>query len=717
MCLIIAGTVTYLTVKMTKAFPDKRIWALVAFTALTFFVGIITMSVGITLITKSKQAEDEATPMPTPTYSVLYDSSLLQLQYQYKMEKTVLSTHLAQAADGRRPLNYSFVSSEQGTNSESDQTVSLRFSSEENGDAQMTMTLKDLGMEGNVASYEVSWTSEAEWLEPTDCFSMSPYGDGWFGGSEMYYQWWPINRWSKEMSFYLSGDMYSDAQQYGSVLERYWLSATGAALYVDADVPLHVSTENYRLCFKGSFKNSPYRESATSSEGLPFLKYRVFLSPDARQTHEYVFLKSGLLKRPQQLPDRRMIKSPIWSTWARYKQNVTQDVVLGYANEIESKGFSNSQLEIDDGYETSYGDYTFDPVKFPDAAGMIEQLHNKGFRVTTWVTTFVNRRSVNYNETQYFVKNGEGDVGNVVWWDGVGALVDYTNPAACDWYVSNLEKVRQRYGVDSFKFDAGEINYLTSIPDYQTHEFLKNPGTYTTDYAACAHRLGDQIEVRASWRNQDLPIFVRMMDKDSNWTPAKGLKTMIPTALTFSLLGYPYILPDMIGGNGYENGFLQQYLPERELYIRWLEMTAFLPAMQFSISPWQFDDEVTELAKQYVEIHETTVYEELTKAFQEYIDGDTGMGAIRPIWWIAPTDKNSYQIDDEFLIGDRYLVAPIVENATRSRDVYLPGPSGSDGQPLMWMDRLREGGDPIKGGVTIKNYAVNLEEISWWELK
>ena len=39
-----------------------------------------------------------------------------------------------------------------------------------------------------------------------------------------------------------------------------------------------------------------------------------------------------------------------------------------------------------------------------------------------------------------------------------------------------------------------------------------------------------------------------MMDKDSNWGPAKGMKTLIPTALTFSLLGYPYILPDMIGG-------------------------------------------------------------------------------------------------------------------------------------------------------------------------
>lgn len=42
-----------------------------------------------------------------------------------------------------------------------------------------------------------------------------------------------------------------------------------------------------------------------------------------------------------------------------------------------------------------------------------------------------------------------------------------------------------------------------------------------------------------------------MMDKNSYWGYDNGLKTMIPTALLMSMLGYPFILPDMIGGNGY----------------------------------------------------------------------------------------------------------------------------------------------------------------------
>ena len=89
-----------------------------------------------------------------------------------------------------------------------------------------------------------------------------------------------------------------------------------------------------------------------------------------------------------------------------------------------------------------------------------------------------------------------------------------------------------------------------------------------------------------------------MMDKDSHWGHDNGLRTMIPTALLFSTLGYPFILPDMIGGNVY-NG---EELPSAELFIRWMQMNAFLPSMQFSISPWQYEEDsnVTQISKKYM---------------------------------------------------------------------------------------------------------------------
>ena len=52
------------------------------------------------------------------------------------------------------------------------------------------------------------------------------------------------------------------------------------------------------------------------------------------------------------------------------------------------------------------------------------------------------------------------------------------------------------------------------------------------------------------------------------------------------LLGYPFVLPDMIGGNAYG------LRPGKELFVRWAQANAFMPALQFSILPWNYDEEV-----------------------------------------------------------------------------------------------------------------------------
>lgn len=138
--------------------------------------------------------------------------------------------------------------------------------------------------------------------------------------------------------------------------------------------------------------------------------------------------------------------------------------------------------------------------------------------------------------------------------------------------------------------------------------------------------------------------------------------------------------------------------------------------MQFSYVPWQYDDETVEIAKKFVAIHENEVYDELIKVSNDYINRETEIGPIRPIWWVTKDDSRALVVDDEFMIGDRYLIAPIIENATRSRDVYLPGPLSRAGdRKMIWVDKLNKKGS-VLGGVTIYDYPVELDEISWWEL-
>ena len=50
-----------------------------------------------------------------------------------------------------------------------------------------------------------------------------------------------------------------------------------------------------------------------------------------------------------------MVTQPVWSTWARYKQDINQSVVLDFAHSIKDRGFDNSQVEVDDKWERCYG--------------------------------------------------------------------------------------------------------------------------------------------------------------------------------------------------------------------------------------------------------------------------------------------------------------------------------------------------------------------------
>ena len=63
----------------------------------------------------------------------------------------------------------------------------------------------------------------------------------------------------------------------------------------------------------------------------------------------------------------------------------------------------------------------------------------------------------------------------------------------------------------------------------------------------------------------------------STWSTGNGLRSVIPTLLTSGLLGYPFCLPDMIGGNAY---FGRK--PDVELLVRWAQANALMPAMQVS---------------------------------------------------------------------------------------------------------------------------------------
>jgi alpha-glucosidase (family GH31 glycosyl hydrolase) len=328
------------------------------------------------------------------------------------------------------------------------------------------------------------------------------------------------------------------------------------------------------------------------------------------------------LGKPIDIPDQRMIMEPIWSTWAQFKQEINKEKILKYAEEIVNQNFPRSQICIDDNWTPHYvswysekhfcknsffkGTLDFDKKKFPNPKQMITKLKELNFRVTLWIHPFISCKSfrfidyyrrgllINMNilsslidlvvERSHFLQLVFDDFlsnpqfqpminlikyiyqrfffslpGISLWWNGLAGVLDLTNESTCQEYSSSLQRLQKLYDIDSFKFDAGEVNWLPKFgafvnPSCQQMSIDKTtlvttPALYPYLYAQLACRIDADNrlqEVRVGYRTQTLPVFVRIIDKDSNWSANNGLRSLLPSIFNLSLLGYPFILPDMV---------------------------------------------------------------------------------------------------------------------------------------------------------------------------
>ncbi|GAB6022746.1 hypothetical protein CHUAL_006842 [Chamberlinius hualienensis] len=541
---------------------------------------------------------------------------------------------------------------------------------------------------------KTTWKAPPSISSLKHCINFGKYN--WYGGPETNYQRWPIQTIALDKIAYLPG-----YHNLGGVIAPYFLSSASISYILPPTNPLFVSigTEvQNAICLTVEYKN-PY----INTKGRPLVMDIDMTWNDPPNMLK--LWKSNSLTHfgyPEAIPSMKMALSPIWSSWVTFKTRVNQKTFLNFTEEIYARGFPASQMELDDNWESCYGDEEFSKKKFPDPSSMMSTIKKLGFDVTLWIHPFINSKCSKFSEGDqagYFVKvNGTNVTGRTHWWEGDDAgIIDITNPSAADWWEQRLRNLSANTGITSFKFDAGEATWLPKHAYLTGIDESIQPGSYTTLYGQFANRFGSQVECRVGYFTQRLGgIYQRILDRGSVWGLNNGLHSVITTSLQFGIVGYPFVLPDYIGGNAYN------HYPSRELFIRWVELTAFLPVMQFSILPWSYDEEVANISRKMISLHQNIFNVIEAAANQSLIDGSP---IIRPVWWIDCFDVTAQKIDDEFLVGSTFLVAPIVHNGSYSRDVYIV--KGT------WTDMLRGGN--INGPKWLYNYSVALDEIAYFK--
>jgi alpha-glucosidase (family GH31 glycosyl hydrolase) len=408
-----------------------------------------------------------------------------------------------------------------------------------------------------------------------------------------------------------------------------------------------------------------------------YLAYHITVGQSLADVHQCHARRLGL---PSERPVFELLRMPQWTTKVRFPRRISQDTARHFAREILEYGFPAGLFNLDDRWQAYDGDAEFDREWFPNPSELIAELQDWGFLVTLGMTPLVNPSSRHFREGYqrgYFIRRLEdGQPYLARGGRGEGALVDFSNPEAAAWWLGKLQALQDRYGVDGFQFDGGDGSQVP--PDGLTTGNL-SPNGYSDAYVAWVARHFRWCEVRVGWRSQRMPLLFRLAGKESHWGRENGLQAIIPQVLHLGLAGYPFVSAGAIGGD-----FRRDPHVDKELFIRWAELCAALPAMQFSIAPWDVDSETSEICRRYVRLHQEELAPVLDRATRQAIL--SGTPVIRPLNWLWD-EEEAHWCADQFLLGDECCVAPVIVPGARSRDVRLPPGRWRD----PWTDKQFDG--------------------------
>lgn len=476
-------------------------------------------------------------------------------------------------------------------------------------------------------------------------------GEHWWGGAAGFGTKMPFDG-SSAVRIDLTIDNYS--QQCDSLL----ISDQGRIAYSPKSASIEVTNGVIRFVSDGEFEVR--QEGSTLREAFLYAS-RTWFPPSGRTPAELFFT------------------APQYNTWVELNYQQNQESILKYAKDFLAQGCPPGVIMIDDTWQVAYGEWDFDLRRFPDPKAMCAELHRMGFKVMLWICPWVGMDTPAYRRIAqghnpndyrgYPTKGGfrmqrscpELPAPNF-WWNGCSALLDFTHPNARAWFTEQLDRLVRDYGIDGFKFDGGEFEHYTD--DAFAIERGLSRAEESRAYALNALKY-PYSEYRNGWHLGGQPIVQRLIDKPHTWD---AVRQLIPDMMAAGLLGYQFVCPDMAGGGSWK-AFLPGAKIDQEIFVRSVQVHALCGQMQFSASPWRLlDAEHQEAVRKAVKLRQSFVPYILDLA---RTCAKSGEPMIRSLEYAYP-HQGYAEVRDQFLLGEKLLVAPQVNPGATVRKVEIP---------------------------------------------
>jgi alpha-D-xyloside xylohydrolase len=481
-----------------------------------------------------------------------------------------------------------------------------------------------------------------------------------------------------------------------------------------ASVPFYISNQGY-----GFLWNNPAIGKATFGKNIT-----EWFSESTKQADYWITAGdtpaeietayTGVVGRAPMMPEYGM---GFWQCKLRYR---SQEELLTVARKHKALGLPMDVIVADFFHWTQQGEYKFDPEYWPDVPGMCKELKEMGIELMVSIWPTVDYRSENFQEMMekgYLVRTERG-VRVTMQCFGQEVFMDPTNPGTREFVWGKAKQNYWDHGVRLFWLDEAEPEY--TVYDYDNYRYYIGSNTevgniYPVMYAKTffdgmqkAGMENPMNLLRCAWAGSaKYGTLVWSGDIDSTF---ECLQRQVRAGLSMAIAGIPWWTTDIGGFHGADIKDPQFH----KLLIRWFEYGCFCPVFRLhgNRNPaygydgdfisgigafgsgadnevWSYGEENFEIMKKYLFLRERL--RPYTREAME-LTHKNGTPIMRPLFYDFPEDETAWDVDDSYLFGADLLVAPVIEEDTYERSVYLP--KGAQWTNA-WSGETFEGGQKI----------------------
>lgn len=282
---------------------------------------------------------------------------------------------------------------------------------------------------------------------------------------------------------------------------------------------------------------------------------------------------------------------------------------------------------------------------------------------------------------------------------------DATNPAARQYVWEKAARNYGQYGIRLFWLDEAEPEY--GVYDFDNWRYHLGPSLaigniYPRNYSQAFYegataegggggrfqgREANTVNlVRCAWAgSQKFGALVWSGDIASSWG---SLRNQLAAGLNMGVAGISHWTTDIggfHGGDPSDPAF-------RELLVRWFQWGAFLPVFRLhgdrypnkkrlgdsgggkcpsgvDNEVWSYGEEVGAILERYLKLREE-LRDYVRSLMKEA--SEKGTPLIRTLFLEFPGDEHAWEVEDEYMFGSKYLVAPVLYPGLTKRQVYFP---------------------------------------------